>query len=268
MKPIWGKLVGGAAGLVTGKPWFALLGVLLGHQFDRGFAERLAGAGSVGERQLRYLPDYFIEALFQTLGHVAKADGRVTEDEIRATRSLMHRLQMKPAQVRQAIDWFEAGKLGSFPVDETLRRLREQTARRPELREIFVRLLLEVSLSKPTLGRRERAALWRICTGLDVGRVQFAQLEALLRARRGFRARSEGGGEESRDVRQAYSVLGVSRTSSNDEIKTAYRRLMNKNHPDKIAASNPDPAAIDAAQKRTRDIRSAYEMLKAYRSIR
>jgi len=43
---------------------------------------------------------------------------------------------------------------------------------------------------------------------------------------------------------------------------------MNRNHPDKIAGDNPGEAAIEEAQRRTREIRGAYEMLKARRSIR
>jgi len=69
-------------------------------------------------------------------------------------------------------------------------------------------------------------------------------------------------------VRGAYAALGVSPDVSNDDIKKAYRRLMNKNHPDKIAGSNPEADVIAAAERRTREVRSAYEMLKARRSIR
>ena len=43
---------------------------------------------------------------------------------------------------------------------------------------------------------------------------------------------------------------------------------MNRNHPDKIAAANPGDAEVEAAEKRTREIRSAYELLKSRRSIR
>jgi DnaJ-domain-containing protein 1 len=43
---------------------------------------------------------------------------------------------------------------------------------------------------------------------------------------------------------------------------------MNRNHPDKLASENPDAAAIAEAERRTREVRSAYEMLKSRRSIR
>ena len=43
---------------------------------------------------------------------------------------------------------------------------------------------------------------------------------------------------------------------------------MNRSHPDKLAGDNPDDDAIAAAEKRTREVRAAYEMLKSRRSIR
>jgi DnaJ like chaperone protein len=69
-------------------------------------------------------------------------------------------------------------------------------------------------------------------------------------------------------VRGAYEALGISSDASNDDIKKAYRRLMNKNHPDKISSSNPGADVIAEAERRTREVRGAYEMLKARRSIR
>jgi DnaJ like chaperone protein len=89
----------------------------------------------------------------------------------------------------------------------------------------------------------------------------------MLRAQRGFR-KSPAGYEDSKRVKKAYDALGVDRSSTNEDIKKAYRRLMNKNHPDKIAAENPDAAEIAEAERRTREVRSAYEMLKVRRSIR
>jgi DnaJ like chaperone protein len=270
--PYWGKMAGIMAGLATGRWWLALLGLILGHQFDRGFGGRNSAgknkhSASEAADGADQVPETFVRGLFLTMGFLAKSDGRVSEEEIRAARVLMHRLGLGAAEIREAIDWFEEGKQPSFPLHEVLRQVRRDTVRHPDLKLQFVRLLLEVALSKKSLHRRERAALWTICSELDVSRVEFAQLEAILRAQKGFR-RSAGGGADAERVTSAYAILGVNRFSSNDEIKKAYRRLMNKNHPDKLATAGSDSDLATAAAKRTREIRGAYEMLKARRSIR
>lgn len=196
--PYWGKVVGTIAGFAAG-PWLALVGLVLGHQFDRGFARHAAGSSP---ERLHRLPRSFVRAVFQTMGFLAKCDGRVSEEEIRAARVLMHRLGLDPAETRQAMDWFGDGKLPSFPLHETLRELRRETRSRSELRALFLRLLLEVALSKNALHRRERAAIWTICMELDIGRVELAQLEAMLRAQKGFR-RSAAGGADAERVERA-----------------------------------------------------------------
>ncbi len=270
----WGRIIGTFIGAVIGvllvSPVLKILsvaaGYLAGRQFDRGFAAQRhayddlgSGAGRVSEE--------FVRALFMCMGHLAKADGRVSEDEIRAARLVMHRLNLAPAQVRKAIHWFDDGKRPGFPLVQTVRELRRVHARRAEQRTLFVRLLLEVVLAGRRLRSHERTLIWTVCTELDIGRVELAQLEAMILAQKGFR-RSPAGSADTARLRRAYATLGVDESSTNDEIKRAYRRLMNRNHPDKIAGDDPDEAAIAEAQRRTREIRGAYEMLKARRSIR
>lgn len=266
--PFWGKVIGTVAGLATGRIWLAVLGLMLGHQFDRGFADRFTKFGpEVSASRLGQLPEQFIRSLFQTMGHLAKADGRVKEDEIRAARRLMHRLGLGPKQIRQAIAWFEEGKSRSFPLLATLRQTSAASARKAETRGLFVRLIMEVALSKPQIHQRERAIIWTICTELGIGRVELAQLEAMLRAQRGFRS-SVAGNADTRRVDDAYITLGIEKSSTNAEVKKAYRRLINKSHPDKLASANPDVKLLAEAQKRTREIRVAYELLKSRRNIR
>lgn len=262
----WGKIIGTLAGLATLKPWFALLGLFVGHQFDRGFASRYEAFREQGDNVGR-VDDGFVQALFQTMGYLAKVDGRVSEDEIRAARSVMHRLGLGPTEVQRAMHCFDEGKQASFSLLQALRQLRRVHARRPEARTVFLRLVLEVSLSKSRLHQAERAAIWTICRELDIGRVELAQLEAMIRAQKGFR-RSPAGDADTARVRDAYRELGVEQTASNDEIKTAYRRLMNKTHPDKLSGADPDADMLAEAERRTREVRKAYELLKARRAIR
>ena len=96
---------------------------------------------------------------------------------------------------------------------------------------------------------------------------KLAQLEAMIRAQKGFKRSPEGSADAAR-LQRAYETLGVSSDASNSDIKKAYRRLMNRNHPDKLAGDNPADDVIAEAERRTREVRAAYEMLKARRSIR
>ena len=97
--PQWtGKVVGGLIGMLALGPFGAAVGVLLGHQFDAnpGRTTRYAVRGSIS------LPsgELFFRTTFQVMGHVAKADGRVSEQEIEAARSVMGELRLNPLQVR------------------------------------------------------------------------------------------------------------------------------------------------------------------------
>ncbi len=261
----WGKIIGAGIGLAAKNPWIAAVGVLLGHQFDRGFAARYREF--VFNRGIPKLPDPYLRSLFQLMGHLAKVDGRVSEAEIRAARSVMHRMELTPAQVRKAIHWFQDGKRADFPVRQTAKNASEAATRKPELRQLFLRLLLDVALAKPKLDGRERDLLWSIAQTFEIGRVEFAQLEAMIRAQKGFRQSPAGDADADR-VREAYAELGVEQSASNADIKKAYRRLMSQHHPDKLAGSDPDAETIAEAERKTRDIRRAYELLKARRSMR
>ena len=252
--------------MFLGKAIALIVLLLVGYQFYRGFRHSVRTFEREGENLAR-VSDEFVRALFGCMGHLAKSDGRVSEDEIRAARLIMHRLGLNPAGVRRAIGWFDDGKRPGFPLVQTVREVRRVSARSTGKRTLFLRLLLEVVLAKPSLQREERAMIWAVCTELDIGRVELAQLEAMIRAQKGFK-RSPAGDADAARVRNAYATLGVDPDASNDEIKKAYRRLMNRSHPDKIAGSNPDAEVVAEAERRTREVRSAYEMLKARRSIR
>jgi len=63
-----------------------------------------------------------------------------------------------------------------------------------------------------------------------------------------------------------YRVLGVAPDASQAEIDQAYRRLMSQYHPDKLAGAAPD--LIEHAERRTREINSAHDRIKAQRRRR
>lgn len=257
----WGKLIGGALGLVTGRWVLVVLGLVVGHQFDRGM-QRYSGS----DHSVR-LDSRFITVCFAVMGHIAKSDGQVTENEIRAARKAMHILRLDAEQVQRAIDEFTRGKAADYPMQQEVAELAGNSRRSADVRSLFLRLQLEAALSAGPLGKPARARLWQVCQLLGFSRVEFAQLEAVIRAQHGF-ARSAAGRTDIGRIGAAYAELGVSESASDKEIKKAYRRLMNRYHPDKLSGSEATQAEVNSAGEKTKEIRSAYELIRKRRGFK
>ena len=69
----------------------------------------------------------------------------------------------------------------------------------------------------------------------------------------------------SKAEESAYTVLEISPDATDDEVKTAYRRLAMKYHPDKVAQLGPD--VQEAAKVKFQNIQAAYEKIKKERGI-
>jgi DnaJ like chaperone protein len=259
---VLGVMLGGRFGWLTGA-LFGAIGWMLGAQFDRGrasvgnTASRLAGA----ERQA-----LFFSTTFRIMGHLAKADGRVSEEEIQAARELMHRMRLPPEAVRQAIAEFTAGKQSGFSLDQQLEDFRRGCGGDPTLVRALLEFQMDMVLSKGGIQVAERKLLWQIAGALGVSQVELAQMEAVLRAQRRFGGTGPSRGEA--ELGEAYRALGVEPDASDKEVKTAYRRLMNQHHPDKLVSRGLPDSMLESAKERTREIRAAYELIRERRGIR
>jgi DnaJ like chaperone protein len=83
----WGKLIGGSVGFFFGGPLGAILGTAVGHSFDH--AKAAVGGGNFGFGNPERVQIAFFTATFSVMGHLAKADGRVSEEEIAEVRTTM-----------------------------------------------------------------------------------------------------------------------------------------------------------------------------------
>jgi DnaJ like chaperone protein len=260
----YGKLIGLVLGAIIGRGLFgAIVGFLIGHQFDRR-SQAARRAGAMPSRELQVV---FFRATFQVMGHVAKADGRVTEQEIDAARATMRRFSLSDADVRRAIDLFTEGKASDFPLEDALGDFRSASAGRADLRRLFVQIQLEAALRGGGLSPPARAVFARMCNVLGISAMEFAALEAMLRMH--GQAGAGGATRPAADrLADAYQALGVRPEAPDAEVTLAYRRLMSQNHPDKLVANGLPQSMIEAAHERTRQILEAYEVIRKHRGMK
>ena len=94
-----------------------MLAVLFDRPYKKAITARLSGSSPHAE-----VPDggrteqNFIIAMFALLGRIAKLDGRVTQGEVSYASTIMTLMGMRAHQRRQAINYFEQGKLPNTDV--------------------------------------------------------------------------------------------------------------------------------------------------------
>ena len=275
MRSWGGKLIVGLLGMLIGGPIGLAIGVLIGHFLDRG-VERVQSFNPFrpyrpGERE--EVQDALFSAVFSIMGHLAKADGRVSEQEIGQAEAIMTRMQLNDEQRRRAQEAFRQGKDDDFPLDQTVAEFRQRIRRRRHLVVVFLELLLQTALADGELHAEEERILFRVAAGLGVPESQFRQILNMVLAQARFGGAGAGGaggaaGTSRPSLGEAYQVLGVSEEASDQEVKKAYRRLMSEHHPDKLAARGVPDEMIRVSTEKTAEISKAYDMIKEARGMR
>jgi len=266
----WGKLIGGTLGFVLGGgPLGAMLGVALGHSFDKGRSGFEVGDfSSKGANQERIQAAFF-SATFTIMGRIAKSDGVVSETELEVARQTMQKMQLNEEQKRAAINLFNQGKQTDFDYISVIKQFRDECGRRTSLLRMFMEIQLSTALADNELHPEEQRLLTEIAEGLGFQRRHFEQLLAMMTAQRrysnfdGFNSTQV---DEGQAVNQAYMLLGIDSKCSDAELKKAYRKLMSQHHPDKLVSRGLPEEMMKIATEKTREIKDAYDRIRKYRS--
>lgn len=246
-------LVGALAGYALASIPGLLLGGLLGQVLDRRLG--LRGWKTLGER-LGAKPTVDDEALlFVMLGRLAKSDGVVQQAHIRQARAEMQRQALSEAGRAAAIEAFSRGKTGQDNLRAPLQR------RRSEAQELL-RACWRMAWADGKVGQaeREQILLWGKWLGISADAQEA--LSAACSPRRGPPTAAADA------YQQAMGLLGVTADSDVQQIKKAYRRLLSRHHPDKMAGSGAAPEKVREATEATRELHNAYALIRQRRGFR
>jgi DnaJ like chaperone protein len=264
----WGKALGGAFGFMMGGPLGALIGIAFGHNFDKGLGSVMSDHAFEPGQQERVQAAFFT-ATFSVMGHIAKADGRVTPDEIRMAEAVMTHLGLDAETRESAKRLFNEGKADDFPLDEVLEQFKKEIHRRGTLLQMFLEVQLQAAYADGRLDPAEEKLLTHICQRLGIPLAQLRRLEDMLKAGFGQGSyQAPGRAPHKTTLQEAYAILGVDKEASDAEVKRAYRRLMSQHHPDKLVSKGLPEQMIKDATEKTKQIKDAYEQIKTSRGMK
>jgi DnaJ like chaperone protein len=251
-------VIGAIIGAIFGSLPGAIIGGLIG--YGAGVMLRQSVVGG-----LRVVQSQLIDSTFSIMGALCKADQVVTRDEIQAVERTFEMFKLNREQRQQAKAAFTRGKQPDFDLDAAVDTFGRISRGRGPLLQLFLQLQIMAVAADGKIHPAEHEMLVRIARRLGLHEADVSQLEALLRAATG--GPSAPGAPPPKDrLADAYAALRVTPNSSAAEIKRSYRKLISQNHPDKLAARGLPESMRAVAEERSREINSAYDLIKAARS--
>jgi DnaJ like chaperone protein len=252
----WGKLIGGVAGLVMGGPFGAVMGAALGHAADQGALPRIPqGLGMNPGRLASMLggkDQIFAIGVVVLSAKLAKVDGVVTREEIDAFK---RHFRIPPANARDVGRLFDQARDSQESFEPYAKTLGDAFADNPGVLEDVMAALFAIARADGAVNVREMDVLKRIHAQLRLSSVAWDRASGTTP-----RFRPE-------PTDDAYQVLGVARTASNDEVRAAWKTLVRANHPDSLASRGVPAEFIASATDKVAGINAAWDRIKRERGL-
>ncbi len=251
------QFIAAIIGFSMGGFFGAIVGFIVGELICR-LLERFGGAlglFNTQANQIRHLQNIFFTTTFKVMGHVAKSDGRVSEEEIRAARFIMQRMGLNEQQRQLAVQMFNQGKQLGFDLDAALTQLAQSCQNNHALLQMFVEIQYQAATASLSHSQKKIQILQHISQRLgykpftftyDFGFGGSAQAgpspgpsaagsTGRTYGQQGYYRPSSAEVKFSA-LKNAYDLLGVKENATIEQIKHAYRVLMSQNHPDKLVS--------------------------------
>jgi DnaJ like chaperone protein len=249
---VWGKVIGGVAGFAMGGPLGALLGAVAGHAVDKMKAQE-AAAGDAAfdgfDQDARQVA--FTTAVIALSAKIAKADGRVSADEIAAFKTIFH---IPPEETSHVARIWDEAKRDPGGYEPYAMQIAQLFRHEPAVLEEILGALLHIAKADGVVHPAEMELLQRIAVMFGFNAHGFERLKNIHL------------GADGED--DPYEILSISRDAGDDEIKKTYRKLIRENHPDTLMAQGVPQEFIDLATEKMAAINAAYDRIEKERGLK
>ena len=260
-----GKWIGGIAGFMAFGPLGALAGYALGALVEN-VNDKIEKGGRVFEQNGSEMAEdhygqrnSFLFSLLVMASYIIRADGKVMHSEMEFVRNFL-RVNFGEAAVAE----------GNQILLNLFEQRKQMDANNPQA---FKNTIYECGMQiRQNMGYEERLQLLSFLAKIaqSDGSVCQAEIEALkeVATAMGMSAQEVEsmlnlGGNT---LEQAYKVLEIEPTATDDEVKAAYRKLALKHHPDRVATLGED--VKKAAEEKFQQINNAKEMIYKARGMK
>ena len=213
----------------------------------------------------------FLRLLSCMMAKVAKADGHVDESEIQAAEGVFVRLGFDDEQRQVCVSAFRSA-LSSQDRIGVLASSFTRAGFSLEIRILVYEILWDIACADGVLAVGEKAVLREAAAGLNLvqGTYERFYRERVRKDSAGYGHQEENAKRNqcNSELEDAYDELGCKSTATDDELKTAYRSLAKKLHPDILRAQGIPESLMARANERMARINRAWERIKKSRDIR
>jgi len=238
---IWGKIIGGAAGLALGGPVGGLVGLLLGTAVD----ETISRSDADNRENRRKV--IFSIGIIALAAKMAKADGRVSAEEIQAFKQVF---RIPAGEEKNVARLFNLAREHVAGYDAYARQIADVMRGNSAVLMDVLEALFFIAEADGDVHPNE---LNYIRSVAEIFGFSKTTIEDLVERHVGP------------DPSSPYTVLGVRPDISDAALKARYRQLVRENHPDRMIAEGVPSDLLAVATRRLATINTAYDTIMASR---
>ena len=245
---IWGKLIGGAAGMALGGPIGAILGIAAGHGVDkvRKFDADESNKNFSNDQK----EQIFATSVIAISAKLAKVDGKITKSEILAFKKIFE----FPAEDEKAIsNIFNSAKENIDDYKDIAKQVYKVFKFDRGLLFELLNSLFSIAYADGELHPKEKVMLSEIAKVFQISDNEFESLNNIFQAKIS---------KDNISINTNYKILGLPESASLEQVSNQYRKLIKEYHPDKLQGMGLPKEFIELANQKLSAINKAYTEIK------